>query len=166
MKFPEQTVFTKPDSRVMQIAPHKKDDWMALALLPAKVFLVTFILLAAGGFTFLGVTPVYWWCIVLSGPLLLLGALVQGIFCQQGYASRTISFLGFLTLSVGMGSWLGVDGIYIPFVCWLFWRIARRIRLPKPASAEPNEPIECLECHATIPVGDSRCPHCGWTFKI
>jgi hypothetical protein len=30
---------------------------------------------------------------------------------------------------------------------------------------EAKESFECLSCAALIPIGASRCPHCGWTFK-
>ena len=152
----------------MQIAPHTKDEWIALLLLPAKVFLGVTLLWMISGYSF-GATPeanrVLGVCFVLCVPFLLFGALVQSIFCRRGSASQTLLFLGFLSLSIFVGSWLGRGGIFIPLVCWMFWRLARFVRHPAPTSTEPIEQIECLDCHAIIPAGESRCPHCGWTFK-
>ena len=34
----------------------------------------------------------------------------------------------------------------------------------EPKKLEP-EPVECFDCHAIIPVGKTRCSHCGWTFE-
>jgi hypothetical protein len=154
----------------MQIAPHTKDDWVALALLPAKVFLVVTMIWLIGGYP-LGATPeanrILGFCLALSFPIpiLLLGALVQSIFCRRGSASHTLLFLGFLWLSIYLGSWIR-GGILIPLVCWIFWRLARLIRHSTPTGTESSEQIECLDCHAIIPAGESRCPHCGWTFKL
>jgi hypothetical protein len=152
----------------MQIAPHTKEDWVALVLLPAKVFLVVTMLWMIGGYP-LGATAeanrILGICSALSVPFLLLGALGQSIFCRRGSASHTLLFLGFLFLSVYVGVWIR-GGILIPLVCWIFWRLARLVRHPAPTGTVPIEPIECLDCHAIIPAGESRCPHCGWSFKI
>jgi hypothetical protein len=154
--------------RVMQIAPHTKDDWIALVLLPAKVFLVVILIWTIGGYP-LGATQeanrILGICGALSVPFLLFGALVQSIFCRRGSASHTLLFLGFLCLSVYLGGWTR-GGILIPLVCWMFWRLARLVRHSAPTSTELTGQIECLDCHAIIPAGESRCPHCGWTFKI
>jgi hypothetical protein len=105
-------------------------------------------------------------CQSVSVPFLLLGALVQSIFCRRGSALHTLLFLGFLSLSIMLGSWLGFGGFFIPLVCWGFWRFSHLVRRPEPINKETPEQIECLDCHATIPVGESSCLKCGWTFKI
>ncbi len=29
----------------------------------------------------------------------------------------------------------------------------------------PTEPIDCLECRAKIPAGQTHCPKCGWSYQ-
>jgi hypothetical protein len=147
----------------MQLSPHTKDEWIGFVLLPAKVFFVAFVLMTFTqhpSYEFR--SPAVWQyispCLYLSGPFLLFGALVQSIFCRRGSATQTLLFLGI----VSAYAMFGPGFLLITLVIWIFWRSSRLIRPPAPTSVEP---IECLDCHAVIPVGESRCPHCGWTFK-
>ena len=151
----------------MQIAPHTKEQWFDLVLLPAKVFLVVAIVVLILRLRLQGLTPsanqVIGCCFLLSGPFLLLGALLQSIFCQRGSASRTLIFIGIVSAIAYSSSWWGGGGFLIMGAGWLMWRFIRSV---EHHVSKSEEPIECLECHSIIPVGESRCSHCGWTFKI
>lgn len=146
----------------MQIAPRSKEQWFDLVLVPAKVCLVVFIVVIRLRLRFESPTPfadaVLSACLLLSGPVLLLAALFQSIFCRSGTALGTLLFIG-LAYSI---FWWGMGGILLAVAGWLMWRFIRHVQYDRPIS---EEPIECIECHAVIPVGESRCSHCGWTFK-
>ena len=147
----------------MQLAPHTKDEWINFVLLPAKVFLVAFVLILSSPRTYIAFSPAVEQyispCFYLSGPFLLLGALVQSIFCRRGSASHTLLFVGIISAYAMFGAGI----LLLTLVIWIFWRFTHLIRRPAPTSVVP---IECLDCHAVIPAGESRCPHCGWTFKV
>lgn len=169
--FPHESLDHGPDrahwltKQRMQIAPHTKDGWITLALLPAKLFLVAWLVLAIGGFPLKYVTEGPVICLHLTVPYLLLGALIQRLYCRSGAAVQTLCFVAFLALSVFLGILFERGGIFFPLVCWLFWCLVVLIRRPESAVGESTE-LECLECHKVIPTKESQCPHCGWTFKV
>ena len=37
--------------------------------------------------------------------------------------------------------------------------------VPGGESSRAAEPIQCLDCGATIPESKARCPRCGWSYK-
>jgi len=153
----------------MKIAPQTKDEWIGFCLLPAKVFYLAFFFigfLASSRYSFEFRSPICEAilkpCLFLSGPFLLLGALVQAIFCKRGSASRTLlfllagyAFLFLMAISLALILW-------VPFL-WVLWRFIRPTMQRKLTTIE--EPIECINCHETIPSGECRCVKCGWTFK-
>lgn len=153
----------------MQIAPHGKDEWIAAVLLPAKVFFAAFLFLSFLDFPIndapQGTGKVLGVCFMSSPPILILGALVQSIFCKRGAATKTLLFFLFITVSAFFMGRFGSGGVFIPVLCWIFWRLTYSIRQTERTSKEPAEQIECLDCHAAIPAGQSSCPSCGWTFK-
>jgi hypothetical protein len=145
----------------MQIAPHTKDEWIAFALFPFKVFTVAFLLIlgCAPRSEFL---PAVAFAFVLCLPVLLLGALIQGIFCERGSASRTLIFVCLiLVLMFGDFRW-GLPFLLIALMGWLAWRIFRNVGHHKGTFEDLTE---CVACHAIIPKGESQCSLCGWTYK-
>lgn len=145
----------------MQIAPHTKDEWISLLILPAKVFFLAFVLIVASKspieyrWPSLGefLTPCFYW----SGTFLLFGALVQAIVCRRGSATRTLVFIGVVSLGANFGF-----GVVVALAMgWLVWRL---IYSNENRPAVSDEPIECMDCHAAISAGESRCSKCGWTF--
>jgi hypothetical protein len=150
----------------MQLAPRSKEDWIGFALLPAKVLAVAGTTLLVIGFPFqlLSETSGTSLCFgfLLSVPLLLLGALIQRISCRPGSAAQTVVFVGLVLVTAYLGLWWG-SGVLLTALCgWLMWSF---IRLTLHREVKVEEPVECMECHSTIGVGQSRCSVCGWTFK-
>jgi len=149
----------------MQLAPKSKEDWVDLCLVPAKVFAavgvaLTFLRVSAHGLspTVASILAVGFW---LSVPFLLFGALVQSIWCKRGSATRTLLFFGWLFAIVHGGVFLAGLIVMAP----LGWLMLRFIRFTEQRAPGAQEPIECLECHAVIVVGQTHCRVCGWTFN-
>jgi hypothetical protein len=148
---------------VMQMIPHSKEQWFDLVLFPAKVWLIVFAVvinlrlpLGDSRLSEIGLA-----CFLFSAPFLLLGALFQALFCQSGSASRTLVFLTIIAAIFYASSRWQCGGFLIVIPGWLTWRLIRACRERKPLS---EEPIQCIECQTIIPVGESGCSHCGWTF--
>jgi hypothetical protein len=67
--------------------------------------------------------------------------------------------------AVRFASWMPVILVLDGLAIYCFWNY-RKIRILHLRSRTASEePVECLECHAIIPIGESRCSHCGWTFN-
>jgi hypothetical protein len=93
----------------MKVLPGTRDEWVALVIFPFKGYVAMGVpVLLVGRFWFrrhnppyircpeatYGVCQGYFLCVVA----LLLGALVQAMFCRRGDATRTLLFLGLALL--------------------------------------------------------------------
>ncbi len=157
----------------MQIAPRTKDEWVAFVLLPAKVLALAFALLVCSS---LGIDSgnrqfdaIISLCLLLAWPTLLFGALLQAIFCKRGQATRTLIFCAipafiFLASGITRGGSSPAGGIILlAAMIWVMWRW---IKINNRSQEQRTQvACECLACHKVIPIGESTCPKCGWSFE-
>ncbi|MEI7729182.1 MAG: hypothetical protein WCO56_06405 [Verrucomicrobiota bacterium] len=145
----------------MQLLPHSKEKWLDLTLLPVKVCLVVSVMALVLNLPFSRL--VIYDCWLVSVPVLMVGVLLQVIFRRVGEALWTLLILGFCLLLLNWADWAQTIFLTLILAAWLIWRWAQIFERP---AATSEEPIECLKCRTIMPSGESKCLHCGWTYKI